>query len=291
MTDAEPGRWADPDEDDRADKQQGDPHALDRVGDPRGGVQSPEYRHADPREIVEEGADRHERTGWGAAGGRDARRAARARPLLEPPAAASASGRGCDAVGVDGLTTGEDGVTRCWWAGADPLMRAYHDDEWGRPERRDERLYELLTLESFQSGLSWQTILNKREGFRRAFAGFDAVQVAAFCDADIERLLGDASIVRHRGKIEAAVANARAIAALDGPLAELLWSFAPPARPRPRTGGDVPAQMPEAAALAGELKTRGFRFLGPTTVYAFMQAAGLVDDHVEGCAVPGAAGI
>ncbi len=182
--------------------------------------------------------------------------------------------------------TGEDGVTRCWWAGSDPRMRAHHDDEWGRPERRPDRLYELLTLESFQSGLSWRTILDKREGFRRAFAGFDVAQVARFGERDVTRLLGDASIVRHRGKIEAAIANARAIVALDQPLAELLWSFAPAPRPRPGAIEEVPSQTPEAAALARELKARGFRFLGPTTVYAFMQSAGLVDDHVQGCSAP-----
>jgi DNA-3-methyladenine glycosylase I len=186
------------------------------------------------------------------------------------------------------LATGEDGVARCGWAGDDPLMRAYHDDEWGRPERRPERLYELLTLESFQSGLSWRTILHKRDGFRRAFAGFDAARVARYGDEDVERLLADATIVRHRGKIEAAIANARAIAALDAPLAELVWTFAPPARPRPVALADVPASTEEASALARELKRRGFRFLGPTTVYAFMQAAGLVDDHLAGCAVPAA---
>ena len=144
-------------------------------------------------------------------------------------------------------------------------------------------LYELLTLESFQSGLSWSTILNKREGFVRAFDGFDAARVARYGDADVERLLGDAAIVRHRGKIESAIANARAIQALDLPLAELLWSFAPRPRPRPRGSGEIPARTEESAALSRELKRRGFKFLGPTTVYAFMQATGLVDDHIEGC--------
>jgi DNA-3-methyladenine glycosylase I len=187
---------------------------------------------------------------------------------------------------MEGLRVGDDGVKRCWWAGDDPLMRAYHDDEWGRPERGPERLFELLTLESFQSGLSWSTILRKREGFWQAFDGFDAARVAGYHEEDVARLLADASIVRHRGKIESAIANARAIQALDLPLAELLWSYAPTARPRPRVGGEIPAQTDESAALSRELKRRGFRFLGPTTVYAFMQAAGLVDDHVDGCAVP-----
>jgi DNA-3-methyladenine glycosylase I len=186
----------------------------------------------------------------------------------------------------EGLRTGADGVIRCWWAGEDPRMCAYHDDEWGRPERDPAVLYELLTLESFQSGLSWSTILNKREGFQRAFDRFDAARVARYGDKEVERLLGDANIVRHRGKIESAIANARAIEALDVPLVDLLWSFAPPARPRPRKPADIPAQTAESAALSKELKRRSFRFLGPTTVYAFMQAAGLVDDHIDGCSVP-----
>ena len=177
-------------------------------------------------------------------------------------------------------------MKRCEWAGSDPLMVAYHDEEWGRPERDDAKLFELLTLEAFQSGLSWSTILAKREGFRRAFAGFDAARVARYGERDVERLLADASIVRHRGKIEATIANAQAIAALDVPLSDLVWLSAPPPRARrPRALAEIPAQTEESAALARELKRRGFRFLGPTTVYAFMQAAGLVDDHVEGCFV------
>jgi len=180
----------------------------------------------------------------------------------------------------------EDGLVdgRCWWAADDPLLRAYHDEEWGRPLRDADRLYELLTLESFQSGLSWLTILRKRDGFRAAFADFRIAEVARFGPGDVERLLADARIVRHRAKIEAALANARAAAALGDEFAELLWSFAPPPRPRPRTLEEIPASTPESVALAKELRTRGFRFLGPTTVYAFMQAAGLVDDHVQGCA-------
>src|SRR5919106_5490116 len=142
------------------------------------------------------------------------------------------------------LVVGGDGVARCWWAAGDELLRAYHDDEWGRPERDDRRLFELLTLEAFQSGLSWTTILRKRDGFRRAFAGFDVVAVASFEDRDVDRLLADAEIVRHRGKIEATIANARAAAALDVPLSELLWSYAPPPRPRPKSMADVAAQTP-----------------------------------------------
>ena len=182
------------------------------------------------------------------------------------------------------LVAGEDGSLRCWWVGGDPLLVAYHDAEWGRPERDDRTLFELLTLEAFQSGLSWTTILRKRDNFRRAFAGFDVERVARFDDAAVERLLGDAGIVRHRGKIEATIANARAAAALDRPLAELVWPFAPPRRRgQPRRAEDVPVQTPESTALARELRRRGFRLLGPTTVYAFMQAAGLVNDHVHGC--------
>ena len=140
-------------------------------------------------------------------------------------------------------------------------------------------------LEAFQSGLSWLTILRKRESFRAAFAGFEIERVAAFGDADVARLMADAGIVRNRAKIEATIANARAAAALDVPLAELLWSFAPAARPRPRTPADIPASTPESTAMAKELKRRGFRFVGPTTAYAMMQACGLVDDHIEGCLV------
>jgi DNA-3-methyladenine glycosylase I len=187
---------------------------------------------------------------------------------------------------VDAIVVGEDGVARCWWAGDDPLMRAYHDDEWGRPERRPDRLFELLTLELFQSGLSWSTILKKREGFRHAFVDYDLERLARFHERDVDRLLADAAIVRNRAKIEATIANAKAATALEEPLADLLWSFAPPRRARPRGVSGLPSQTPESQALARELKKRGFRFLGPTTGYAFMQAAGLVDDHVDGCAVP-----
>ena len=180
----------------------------------------------------------------------------------------------------DGLVEG-----RCWWGSSTPEYVRYHDEEWGRPVRDDRALFEKLSLEAFQSGLSWLTILRKRESFRAAFAGFEIERVAAFGDADTERLLGDAGIVRNRAKIEATIANARAAAALDAPLAELLWSFAPAARPRPRTSADIPASTPESAAMAKELKRRGFRFVGPTTAYAMMQACGLVDDHIDGCLV------
>ena len=170
---------------------------------------------------------------------------------------------------------------RCWWGSSSPEYIAYHDDEWGRPVHDDRALFEKLSLEAFQSGLSWLTILRKREAFRAAFAGFEIERVAAFGDDDFARLMADAGIVRNRAKIEATIANARAAAGL--PLAELLWSFAPEPRPRPRTPADIPAATPESTALAKELKKRGFRFVGPTTAYAMMQACGLVDDHIEGC--------
>jgi DNA-3-methyladenine glycosylase I len=161
---------------------------------------------------------------------------------------------------------------------------AYHDEEWGRPVRDDRGIYERLVLEGFQSGLSWLTILRKRENFREAFASFEIEAVARFGKRDVTRLLNDAGIVRHRGKIEAAIANAKAAAALDRPLAELVWSFAPPRRRKaPRALGDLPAITPESTALSKELKRRGFRFVGPTTAYATMQACGLVNDHIAGC--------
>jgi DNA-3-methyladenine glycosylase I len=172
---------------------------------------------------------------------------------------------------------------RCWWGSSSPEYVAYHDEEWGRPVHDSRALFEKLCLEAFQSGLSWLTILRKRENFRAAFAGFEIERVAAFGSGDVARLMADASIVRNRAKIEAAIANARAAADLD--LSELLWSFAPEPRPRPRTSADIPASTPESAAMAKELKRQGFRFVGPTTAYALMQACGLVDDHLEGCLV------
>jgi DNA-3-methyladenine glycosylase I len=179
----------------------------------------------------------------------------------------------------DGLVDG-----RCWWGSSTPEYIAYHDDEWGRPVRDSRALFEKLSLEAFQSGLSWITILRKRENFRAAFAGFDVERVAAFGEADVARLLADAGIVRNRAKIDATIANARA--AIDLDLAELVWSFEPEPRPRPRTPADIPALTPESTALSKALKKRGFRFVGPTTVYAMMQACGLVDDHIAGCVVP-----
>ena len=186
------------------------------------------------------------------------------------------------------LTLDTDGTARCGWCGDDPLYRAYHDDEWGREKRGDDALFELLSLEGFQAGLSWLTILRKRESFCRAFAEFSIERVADFDGRDVERLLGDAGIVRHRGKIEATIGNA--VAALDLPegLSDFVWEFAPPPRQgRPTGMGDLPSATAESTALSKELKRRGFRFVGPTTVYAFMQSAGMVDDHLAGCYVAG----
>src|SRR2546430_2093992 len=192
------------------------------------------------------------------------------------------------AIGEMGAVAGEDGRRRCPWAGATAEYRAYHDDEWGRPVTDDIRLYEKLCLEGFQSGLSWLTILRKREGFRKAFAGFDPVKVASYTERDVERLLTNAAIIRNRGKIEATIANARAtleVQAQTGSLAELVWSFEPKRRGRaaPVRLGDLPATTPESTALSKELRRRGFRFVGPTTVYAAMQSLGVVNDHVAGC--------
>jgi DNA-3-methyladenine glycosylase I len=185
------------------------------------------------------------------------------------------------------MTVGPDGVLRCPWALSVPGWPGYltyHDEEWGRPVRGDRALYERLTLEAFQSGLSWLTILRKREAFRAAFAGFDPAVVAEYDEGDVARLLEDAGIVRNRRKVEAAVANARAVLELDGGLSELLWSFAPEPRPAPRTVADVPAVTPESTAMAKALRSKGFRFVGPTTSYALMQATGMVDDHLADCA-------
>jgi len=184
---------------------------------------------------------------------------------------------------VDGISTGPDGRARCSW-GSTPDYVAYHDEEWGVELRGDDALFERMSLEAFQSGLSWLTILRKRPAFREAFDGFRIERVAAYGEADVARLLADARIVRNRAKIEAAAGNARAALALPEGLSSLLWSFAP-ARPRPRPAGmaDVPATSPESVAMARDLKRRGFRFVGPTTAYALMQATGMVDDHLAGC--------
>jgi DNA-3-methyladenine glycosylase I len=188
-----------------------------------------------------------------------------------------------------GLILGADGRLRCAWGASAPEYEIYHDTEWGVPVRTDDALFERLTLEAFQSGLSWLTILRKRPAFRAAFAGFAIGTVAEFDERDVDRLLADAGIVRNRAKIEAAIANARASADLPDGLAALLWSFAPDpsGRSRPARLADVPPTSAESVALAKDLRRRGFRFVGPTTVYALMQAAGMVDDHVAGCHVGG----
>jgi DNA-3-methyladenine glycosylase I len=189
-----------------------------------------------------------------------------------------------------GLVVGADGRARCAWAGSSPEYLRYHDEEWGRPVHGERELLERLTLEAFQSGLAWITILRKREGFREAFAGFDPEVVAGYGPDDVERLLADARIVRNRAKVAAAVANAGATVALReayrGGLDALVWSFAPPARGRRPRPGEIPAATPESTALAKALKRHGFVFVGPTTAYATMQACGLVDDHLDGCHVP-----
>lgn len=190
--------------------------------------------------------------------------------------------------GVTDLVTGADGLPRCAWGASTPDYAAYHDEEWGRPLRGDDALYERLTLEAFQSGLSWLTILRKRQAFRLAFDGFRIETVAGYGEAEVARLLADVGIVRNRAKVEAAIANARAARELPEGLSALLWSFAPPPRPaHPRAFASVPALTPESTAMAKALKKRGFRFVGPTTAYALMQATGMVDDHLAGCHVHG----
>jgi len=190
----------------------------------------------------------------------------------------------------------DDSRIRCGWidqsrlAPADFILyRDYHDTEWGQPLRGAGALFERVSLEAFQSGLSWLIILRKRENFRRAFHRFDVDKVARYTDRDIERLMNDTGIVRNRAKIEATVANARAVDDLDVDLSELLWSFAPAPRPRPADLSQVPAVTAESTAMAKELKRRGFKFVGPTTAYALMQATGMVDDHTASCWVPASA--
>jgi DNA-3-methyladenine glycosylase I len=183
-----------------------------------------------------------------------------------------------------------DGLVRCPWGAAPEIYRDYHDLEWGRPVRGDDALFERVSLEAFQSGLSWLVILRKREAFRKAFAQFRIAEVAEFTEADAERLLADEGIVRNRMKIEATIANAKAAAELagtsSGGLSDFVWSFAPEPRERPKTIEDVPAVTPESTALSKALKKRGFKFVGPTTAYAMMQAIGMVDDHLADCHVP-----
>lgn len=184
---------------------------------------------------------------------------------------------------MNGVARGSDGRPRCPWGVGPEIYTAYHDTEWGRRVEDDDALFERLCLEAFQSGLSWLVILRKREAFRAAFAEFRIERVARYGDAEVARLLEDPGIVRNRAKIEAVVRNARAALDLPDGLGRLLWSYAPQPRPRPRTRAEVPAVTPESTAMSRDLKRRGFRFVGPTTAYALMQATGMVDDHLADC--------
>jgi DNA-3-methyladenine glycosylase I len=187
---------------------------------------------------------------------------------------------------MDGAVLGDDGIRRCPWGGSPAEYRVYHDTEWGRPVGEDNRIFEKLCLEGFQSGLSWLTILRKREGFRRSFAHFDPEVVASFGPADVERLLSDASIIRHRAKIEAAIANARAVLELRGQgnsLAALVWGYEAPAPQPPLSTADLPGSTQQSKELSAQLRRLGFRFVGPTTVYASMQSLGVVNDHLRDC--------
>ncbi|MGH1397743.1 MAG: DNA-3-methyladenine glycosylase I [Alphaproteobacteria bacterium] len=186
----------------------------------------------------------------------------------------------------DGLIIGADGKARCWWCGDDPLYVRYHDEEWGKPVTDDVRLFEKICLEGFQAGLSWITILRKRENFRAAFDGFDFRQVQHYGAAEVERLLNDAGIIRHRGKIEATINNAaRAVEMVEefGSLSDYFWGFKPEKHVQPASKKDVQATSEASIALSKDLKKRGWKFVGPTTCYAFMQAMGMVNDHIEGC--------
>ena len=188
---------------------------------------------------------------------------------------------------MDRLITGDDGTTRCWWCGTDPLYVAYHDDDWGRPVRDERELFEKLILDGAQAGLAWITILRKREGYRRAFEGFDPATIAAYGDDDVARLLADPGIVRNRQKVAAAIGNAKALLAMHDAgetLVDLVWRHQPAPRKRPlRPGDDFPVTSDEAIALSKALQQRGWKFVGPTIVYAFMQAVGVIDDHIAGC--------
>lgn len=186
------------------------------------------------------------------------------------------------------VLVGNDDVARCAWVGEDTEYQRYHDEEWGRPLHDEQRLFEKLCLEGFQAGLSWITILRRRPAFRAAFHDFDLARVASMTEADVSRLLQDARIIRHRGKIQATISNARVTLGLADTLGEslgtVIWSYAPPGRSsRPHTLADVPAITPESTALSVRLRSAGYRFVGPTTMYALMQSSGLVDDHVTGC--------
>lgn len=185
------------------------------------------------------------------------------------------------------LLIGSDGLPRCPWPGSDPLYLAYHDDDWGRAVRDERELFEKLILDGAQAGLAWITILRKREGYRRAFEGFDPERIAAYGPADVERLLGDPGIVRNKQKVAAAISNAQALLAMHDKgetLVDLVWTHRPTAHPTLRAGEEYPVTSPEAEALSKALRDRGWKFVGPTIVYAFMQAVGVVNDHLDGCA-------
>ncbi|MEO6942326.1 MAG: DNA-3-methyladenine glycosylase I [Terrimesophilobacter sp.] len=194
---------------------------------------------------------------------------------------------------MTGLVVGDDGLSRPPWAATDPLLREYYDTEWGMPIRDEHGLFERISLEAFQSGLSWATILRKRPAFRLAFAGFDPDVVAHFGDTDVERLLADAGIVRNRAKVMATIVNANAVVALreDGGLVDFVWSFIPEATPEPRQGDTMITASPESVALSKALKKRGFTFVGPTTMYALMEAIGMVDAHPVGSHRRGSSGL
>jgi len=202
-------------------------------------------------------------------------------------------GPSVDAGADPSVIVGDDGLARPLWASRDPLMREYYDTEWGMPVRNERGLFERLSLEAFQSGLSWATILRKRPAFREAFADFDPDRVALFDDDDRARLLADAGIVRNRSKIDATIQNARAVVGLrdDGGLVDLIWSFRPGETPRPETMADVPTTSPESLALSKSLKSHGFTFVGPTTMHALMEAVGIVDTHLVGSHRRGSSGV
>ncbi len=197
-----------------------------------------------------------------------------------------------DVVHAD-LVVGSDGLARPVWAATDPLLREYYDTEWGVPVRGEQGIFERISLEGFQAGLSWATVLRKRPAFREVFRGFDPDAVAAFTEQDVDRLLGDARIIRNAAKIRATVANARATVTLrgDGGLDALVWSFRPAVTPVPRTLGDIPSSSPESVALSKELRRRGFAFVGPTTMFALMEAIGMVDTHLVGSHRRGSSGL
>ncbi|GAB3618502.1 DNA-3-methyladenine glycosylase I [Okibacterium endophyticum] len=215
-------------------------------------------------------------------------------PRPGSPVAASRRARtGPPEPSAQGLVVGDDGLSRPAWASADPMLREYYDTEWGMPVRDERGLYERISLEAFQAGLSWATILRKREAFRAAFRDFDPDAVSLFTDADVERMLGDTAIVRNRAKILAAITNARATLALrdEGGLVDFVWSFQPAKTPAPRTVAEIPTTSAESIALSKALRAKGFTFVGPTTMFALMEAIGMVDTHLIGSHRRGTSGV